>query len=97
MLKDGNIYEFYGNGMEEIVPEERVIHIIPMVSRKRKLHRKVDSFTFQQAVAMGIVIGMPAGLMVYEMVLGEGVMRIWSAMALVVDAFWIWQNYWRKR
>ena len=95
--KDGKTVELVTNGMIEIVPEERYIKHIPMVSKKRPPRRKVDSMSIPNAVVFGVVVGICSGLMFMELIDGNGVVRIWAGLALVIGGFWVWQNYFRKR
>lgn len=96
MLKEGSVYEFCGNGMEEIVPDERPIKHIAMVAKKRRPRRRVDGMSIPNAVVFGTVIGMCGGLMVMELLDGHGVVRIWAGLALVLGAIWLWVNFFRK-
>jgi len=96
--KDGETVEFVGNGMEEITPEERIIHAFPMVARKRQPRRRVDSFTVPNAIMMGVSIGMPLGLLVcYAIMDGDKVMQILTVVSIGVAAVWLHQNFWRKK
>lgn len=91
---NGETTELWTNGMTEIAPE---IHIIPMVSKKRKPHRRVDHFTPAQAVFTGVAWGMPFGILLCTALSADGVLRWWSVASLVVSGFWVVQNYLVKR
>lgn len=93
-VKDGNITQFAGNGMEEIRPE---IQVIPMVSMKKRLRRKVDSFTLAQAIFSGIAWGMPLGIMICTALATYGTFRLASIASAAVFCFWVIQNYFVKR
>lgn len=94
--KDNETVEVVTNGLTEILPDERPIHHIAMVAKKRRPRRRVDGMSIPNAVVFGTVIGMCGGLMVMELLDGHGVVRIWAGLALVLGAFWLWQNFFRK-
>ena len=95
-VKEGETVEIITNGMEELLPDERPIKHIAMVAKKRRPRRRIDSLSIPNAVVFGTVIGMCGGLMVMELLDGHGVVRIWAGLALVLGAFWLWQNFFRK-
>lgn len=94
--KNGEVTEFVGTGIEEILPDERPIKHIAMVAKKRRPRRRIDSMSIPNAVVFGTVIGMCGGLMVMELLDGHGVVRIWAGLALVLGAIWLYANYFRK-
>ena len=94
--KNGEVTEFVGTGIEEILPDERPIKHIAMVAKKRRPRRRIDSLSIPNAVVFGTVIGMCGGLMVMEILDGHGVVRIWAGLALVLGAIWLWVNFFRK-
>ena len=95
-VKEGETVEIITNGMEELLPDERPIKHIAMVAKKCRPRRRIDSLSIPNAVVFGTVIGMCGGLMVMELLDGHGVVRIWAGLALVLGAFWLWQNFFRK-
>ena len=95
--KDGSVTEFVGSGIEEIKPE-RTIHVIPMVSKKRRPRRRVDSFTPSNAIMMGLAVGMPFGVLTaFAAMSHDKVMQLWTVASIIVSAIWLYENFWRKR
>ena len=95
--KNGETVELITNGIQEIIPEQRTIQCIPMVSKKKRPRRKIDSFSLPNALVLGVVTGMTSGLMIMELIDGNEVTRIWAGLSLVIGWFWLWQNYFRRR
>lgn len=96
-LKDGVATEVVMEGMTEVQEEKRELQVFTFPKKIRVPHRRIDTLSIPNAVALGIAVGSVLGCLFIALSCATGTMRLLVLGTIVYNTIFFYENMIQKK
>lgn len=96
-MKDGVATEVVMEGMTEIQEEKRELQVFTFPKKVRVPHRRIDTLSIPNAVALGMAVGSVLGCLLIALSATTGAMRIMVLLTIIYNALFFYENCLQKK